>query len=141
MSQIERIIAQGQLIPLHFRQVALAASQTNVQLLASEATGSPANTEYVMPFAGEIVAISYATTVAATAGTLTIGPTIGGTEASDPTLSVTTGTSGSDTCKRGTNAFAAGAAIGAEITTGGTWDGTTADLLVTVWVILYLSGI
>ena len=36
---------------------------------------------------------------------------------------------------------AAGDRIGAEITTGGTWDGTTADLVVTVWVLLYLDGI
>jgi hypothetical protein len=35
----------------------------------------------------------------------------------------------------------AGDLIGAEITTGGTWDGTTADLAVVVWVLLYLDGV
>ena len=44
----------------------------------------------------------------ASAGSLTIGPTIGGTECADPTLTVTTGVTGSDTCNRGTNLFAAG---------------------------------
>ena len=36
--------------------------------------------------------------------------------------------------------FAAGALIGAEVTTGGTWDGTD-DLVVTVWVLLRIDAI
>lgn len=143
MPQIERIIARGQLVPLTFMQDAVAASQTNVQLPIAEVTAGAANAcdGYVMPFAGEIVAVSALLTAAATTGTLTVGATIAGTEAADPTLSITTATSAYDSCPRGTAQFAAGATIGAEITSGGTWDGTTADLGVTVWVLLYVDGI
>ena len=42
---------------------------------------------------------------------------------------------------RGTIPVAAGDEIGAEITTGGTWDGTSSDLCVVVWVLLNLEGI
>lgn len=143
MPQIERIISRGQLVPLTFMQDAVAASQTNVQLPIAEVTAGAGNAidGYVMPFAGEIVAVSAILSAAATAGTLTVGATIAGTEAADPTLSITTATTASDTCPRGTAQFAAGATIGAEITSGGTWDGTTADLGVTVWVLLYVDGI
>lgn len=142
--QIERITARGQLVPLTFHQNALAASQTNVQLPlveTSATTSSTDNDEYVMPFDGEIVAISAEVSAAATAGSLTIGPTVDGTEAADPTLSITTATEAWDTCPRGTAQFAAGDRIGAEITTSGTWDATTADLAVVVWVLLYVEGI
>lgn len=142
--QIERITARGQLVPLTFHQNAVAASQTDVQLRLVETAATSSDTdndEYVMPFDGEIVAISAELSAAATTGTLTIGPTVDGTEKTDPTLSVTTGTHVRDTCPRGTAKFSAGAKIGAEITTGGTWDGTTADLAVVVWVLLYIEGI
>jgi hypothetical protein len=141
--QIDRTIAKGQLVPLVFMQDALAASQTDVQLLIAEVASAASNAidGYVMPFAGEIVAVSARLSAAATAGTLTVGPTVNGTEKTDPTLSITTAQSASDTAVRGTTGFAAGDLIGAEITTGGTWDGTTADLGVVVWVLLYLDGI
>lgn len=142
--QIERITAKGQLVPLTFHQNALAASQTNAQLPlveTSATTSSTDNDEYVMPFDGEIVAISAEVSAAATAGSLTIGPTVDGTEAADPTLSITTATEAWDTCKRGTAQFAAGDRIGAEITTAAGWDATTADLAVVVWVLLYVEGI
>lgn len=142
-TQIERVIAKGQLVPLVFMQDALAASQTDVQLLVSEVASAASNAVdgYVMPFEGEIVAITARLSAAATAGTLTVGPTVGGTEKTDPTLSITTAQSASDTAPRGTSVFAAGDLIGAEITTGGTWDGTTADLVVVVWVLLHIEGI
>lgn len=141
--QIERIIAKGQLVQLTFMQDAVAASQTNVQLPIAEVTSAAANAvdSYVMPFAGEVIAISAVTTAAATAGTLTVGPTKDGTEFADPTLSITTAQEAWDTCPRGTALFAAGDQIGCEITSSGTWDGTTADLAVSVWVLLYLDGI
>jgi hypothetical protein len=141
--QIDRTIAKGQLVPVQFMQDALAATQTDVQLLVAEVASAANNAVdgIAMPFDGEIVAISYNTSAAATAGTLTIGPTKNGTEVTDPTLSVTTGTSGYDRAARGTATFVAGDRIGAEITTSGTWDGTTADLVVTVWVLLYLDGV
>lgn len=141
--QIERVIAKGQLVPLTFMQDALAASQTDVQLLIAEVAAAASNAVdgYVMPFAGEIVAISGRLSAAATAGTLTIGPTVGGTEKTALTQTVTTGQSPRGTCLRGTVPFAAGDLVGAEITTDGTWDGTTADLAVTVWVLLHVEGI
>lgn len=141
--RVDKTLSAYQLVPLVFMQDNVAASQTNVQLYTTEVASAAgiAIAGYTMPFAGEIVAISYDLSAAATAGSLTIGPTIGGTECSNPTLTVTTGTTGSDTCNRGTNAFAANAVIGAEITTGGTWDGTSSDLVVIVWVILKVSGI
>lgn len=141
--QITRELAKGQVVALNFMQDNLAASQTDVQLFVAEvaAAAGIAVDAVTMPWAGEIIAISYATSAAATAGTLTIGATINGTEAADPTLTVTTGTGGSDTAKRGTARFAAGDKIGAEITTNGSWDGTTADLVATVWVAVELAGI
>ncbi|HEV2778827.1 MAG TPA: hypothetical protein VGX25_05445 [Actinophytocola sp.] len=142
-TQIERIIAKGQLAPLVFMQDAVAASQTDVQLPIAEVNAAAGNAVdgYVMPFEGEIVAITARLSAAATAGTLTVGPTVNGTEKTDPTLSITTEQSKSDTALRGAATFAAGDLIGAEITSGGTWDGTTADLGVVVWVVLHLEGI
>ena len=43
------------------------------------------------------------------------------------------------TVPRGTARFVRGDQIGAEITTNGTFAPTTADLLVVVWVLLYLG--
>jgi hypothetical protein len=141
--QVNNALSRWQLVPLVFQQSQVAASQTNVQLYVNE-VATPlvlTNTEYCMPFAGEVVGISWALTAAGTTGAFTIGPTIGGTECTDPTITVGTDTEGSDVCPRGTNVFAKGALIGAEITTAAGWDGTTADLLVTVWVLLKIVGI
>lgn len=141
--QIERVIAKGQLVPLVFMQDAVAASQTDVQLPIAEVNAGAGNgiVGYVMPFAGEIVAISWNLTAAGTTGTFTIGPTVGGTEKTSLTQTVGTSASGRGTCLRGTIPVAAGDEIGAEITTGGTWDGTSSDLCVVVWVLLNLEGI
>lgn len=141
MPQIERIISRGQLVGLTFIQDAVAASQTDAQLQLIDATAAAASTEYCMPFAGEVIGVSYALTAAGTTGTFTIGATIAGTEVASSTLTVGTNTKDSIALPRGTAAFDAEALIGAEITTGGTWDGTTADLVVTVWVLLYIDGI
>lgn len=124
-------------------QDAVAASQTDVQLPIAEVNAGAGNAidGYIMPFAGQIVGISYKLSAAGTTGTFTIGPTVGGTEQADLTVTVGTTTSGRATVPRDTYRFVAGADIGAEITTGGTWDGTTADLGVSVWVILDLDGI
>ena len=37
--------------------------------------------------------------------------------------------------------IAAGDELGAEITTDGSWDGTSSDLVVSVWALLYLDGV
>lgn len=140
--QIDRVISKGQLVQLTFMQDGVAINQTDVQLPVSEVSGPVgiAVDGYVMPFAGEIIAISARLETAGSAGTLTIGPTVNGTEVTDPTLSMGTSQSLSDTCLRGTSRFAAGALIGAEITTNGTWNGT-GDLAVSVFVILEIEGI
>lgn len=140
-TQIERVIAKGQLVAFTFGQDALAASQTDVQLPVVMGEASQAVTGYTMPFDGEIVAICADLSVAATAGSLTVGATVGGTEKTDPTLSITTETTKSDKALRNTALFSAGDVLGAEITTSGTWDGTTADLAVTVYVLLHIEGI
>ncbi len=139
--QIELGAAKGQLIALAFGQDALAASQTDVQLNVALGEASQAVAGYAMPFSGEIVAVGYATSAAATAGTLTIGATIGGTEDADTTITVTTGTSGYVRVPRGQCVFSAGDLIGAEITTSASWDGTAADLSVVVYALVSLEGI
>lgn len=132
-----------QLVALTFMQEAVAASQTDVQITIAQVDSAANNAVdgYTMPWAGTIVGLSYVLSAAATAGTLTIGATVGGTEKTDPTLSVTTGTSGSDTALRGAATFAAGDKIGCEITTDGSWDATTADLGVTVWCLVEVSSV
>ena len=140
--QIDNTLSRWQLVPLVFSQASVAASQTNVQLYTSEVDATVLDTTgYVMPWEGKIVAISAHLSAAATAGTLTVGATVGGTEGSDPTLSITTETEKYDTAPRTAARFAVGAVIGAEITSSATWDATTSDLNVIVWVLLKVSGI
>lgn len=141
--QVERIISKGQLVPLSFMQDAVAASQTDVQLPIAEVNAGAGNqiVGYIAPFAGEIVAISWNLTAAGTTGTFTIGPTVGGTEKTGLTQTVGTAASGRGVVQRGSIPFNAGDEIGAEITTGGTWDGTSADLCVVVWALLYIEGV
>ena len=142
MAQIRTGTSRGHLVPLFFSPQPVAPTKTNVHLNPKEVDATVLDTTgYVMPFDGEIVAISAHLSAAATAGTLTIGPTIAGTEKTDPTLSITTQTEKSDTCGRGKAVFAKDAVIGAEITTTAAWTAETMDLQVIVWVLLYLEGI
>lgn len=145
MPQIERIISRGQLVKFSFHQADVAANQSDVQLsvcaVDNAADDQLAVDGYVAPFDGEIIAITARLSAAAAAGTLTVGPTVDGTEKTDPTLSITTAQSARDTAPRGTTSFTAGSLIGAEITTDGSWNGTSADLTVEVWAILYVEGI
>lgn len=143
--QIDRVIARGQYVEYVFTQADVAASQTDVQLsiqsVDNAADDQLAVAGYIVPFDGEIVSITWKLTAAGTTGTFTIGPTVGGTEKTALTQTVGTGASGRGKVPRGTAMFNAGDEIGAEITTGGTWDGTGADLVVCVGVLLYLEGI
>lgn len=142
--QFERITSAGQLVAYTFMQDNVAASQTNVQLGVAQVDSAAGNAVdgYTMPFAGSIVAITADLSAAATAGTLTVGPTIAGTEKTDPTLSITTQTTRSDkAATRDTTRFVAGDVLGAEITSDGSWDGTTADLVVVVYVIFDVTGL
>jgi hypothetical protein len=145
MSVITPDTSKGQLVPFHFAQADVAASQTDVQLKVLEidtASDESLNVDEIsMPFKGEVVGISYNLSAAGTAGTLGIGVTINGTEDADTTQSITTAQRGYDTFTRGSVPFNAGDRLGVEITTNGAWDGTSADLLVTVWVLVYLEAI
>lgn len=139
--QIERYIARGQVVAYPFGLANVAASQTDVQLVAADPSG---NAGYVSPFAGEIVGIGWELSAAATAGTLTIGATVNGTEDADTTLSVpadASTTRGTLRVKRGKARFKAGDSIGAEITTNAGFLPITTDLTVTVYVMLELDGI
>lgn len=143
--QVDRVIARGQFVEYAFTQADVAASQTDVQLSIQSVDNAADDqlgiTGYIAPFDGEIVSITWKLSAAGTAGTFTIGPTIGGTEKTTLTQTVGTAASGRGKVARGTNMFSAGDEIGAEITTNGSWDGTSSDLVVCVGVLLYLDGI
>ena len=141
MTQITLDTSKGQLVPYVFGQDALAASQTDVQLPTVMAEASQVNAGYTMPFRGEIVAVAAQLSAAGSAGSLTVGATIGGTEDADTTMTITTETNKALVVPRGKAAFAAGAELGCEITTNGAWNGTTADLVAVVYVLHYLEGI
>lgn len=127
---------QTGLVRLSFMQDNLAASQTDAALLVAEVASAAGNAvdAATMPWPGSIVAITARTSAAATADTLTISPTLAGTKQTAPTLSITTLQLASATAPVGQIPFAAGGLVGVKITTGGSWDGTTADLLVDVYV-------
>jgi hypothetical protein len=129
------------MVVYHFGQDAVAADQTNVQLPVVVGEGSQAVDSYVAPFAGEVVAIAGTLSAAGSAGTLTVGATVNGTENASTTQTVTTGTEFRAAIRRGTARFVAGDNIGAEITSDGDWDATTADLSVQLYVIYELEGI
>lgn len=138
-TRIERIIAKGQLVPVMFGTNDIAISQTDVQLPAftGNAVGS------IMPFAGEIVAVTYLLSANKTAGILTIGPTVGGVEKTALTITAANAVAkGTKLIKRGNLPFAAGSELGAEVTTDANFLPTgSADLTVTVWVLLSIEGI
>ena len=135
--QITREFAKYQVVPVTFFQANVAASQTAVAL--KEATNQ--NTGVVMPFAGQIVAVTCTLSAAATAGTLTASATVGGTVDSDTACAITTETGKVTVVPRDKTSFVAGDLVGVKITSSGTWDGTTADLTVTVFVALAVEGV
>ena len=137
-NQIIRKTSKGQLVPLQFMQDAVAASQTNAQL---EHENAQAAVGYEMPWAGEIVAVSFLLSAAGSAGVLTIGATVEGVEIAGTTITAGTDASNSLLVPRGLAKFVAGDEIGAELTTDGSWTAETMDLLAQVWVLLQLEGI
>jgi hypothetical protein len=141
MPAIERGISRGQLVPLVFGQTDLAVGQTDVQLVTAIGESGQTGTEYEAPFDGEVVAVCYTLSTVGTAGALTIGATINGTEDADTTISAGTTVAACQKVRRGAARFVAGDAIGAEITTDGSWAPITADLTVVVYVLYYLEGI
>lgn len=141
---LDRSTARGQVVPLVFGQTDLAASQTNVQLVTAIAETGQATDGYTMPWDGEIIGVSWSFTTAPTAGTMTVGATVGGTEDADTTGSVTvnsSATSGSKLVQREKARFVAGNVIGCEITTDGSWLPITADVVAVVWVLFNVDGI
>jgi hypothetical protein len=131
----------GQLVCYNFGQDALAANQTDVQLPVTIGEASQAVTGYEAVFNGDIVAVGYSLSAAGSAGTLTIGATLAGTEDTDSTITITTETDGYKRIERGKIPVTAGQQIGAEITTDGSWNGTTADLSTQVYVLYRMEGI
>lgn len=143
MPEINRVIPALHLAVLTFADNAVAASQAGVDLPRVETSATTSSTDvkfYEMPFAGTIVALSATLSAAATAGTLALVPTVNGTAVADPALAITTQTALTDTAPRGSIAFAAGDALGVEITTNGAWDGTTADLFADLYVVFDLTN-
>ena len=124
-----------------FGQDALAANQSDVQLPVSIGEASQAVDSYVAPWKGDVVGIAYTLSAAGTAGVFTIGATRNGTENTSTTQTVGTTTEGYKSVARGVMPIVEGDNIGAEITTNGSWDGTTADLSVQVYVLYRLAGI
>ena len=117
-----------------FYDTDVAASQTDAQL---KVAGSASGEGIVMPRAGYVIGLTASLSAAATAGSLTIGVSIDGTESTTTTQTVTTGQEVRALFDTGRNIrFSAGQQIVVEITTGATGDGTTADLDAQVWVVL-----
>lgn len=141
MSQVTLDTSKGQLVAYVFGQDALAASQSNVQLPTVIGEASQVNAGYTMPFKGDIVAVAVQLSAAGSAGSLTVGATVGGTEDTDTTMTVTTEVNKKLTVPRGKASIAAGAELGCEITTDGSWNGTSADLVAVVYVLHQLEGI
>ena len=140
--QIEAIAAKGQVIPFIFCQHSVANSQTDVQLNVIEAGNQTlAVTGVSMPFAGQIVGMSVNLSAAATAGQLTVGVTVNGTEKSITTQTITTGTAARPVFARDAVPVVAGDLLGVEITTNAGWDGTASDLVVIVYILAEISGI
>ena len=137
MTQTLRQLPGVVIVPFVFGQDALAANQTDVQLPVVMGEASQAVSGYTMPYAGEVLKVVSDLSAAASAGTMTVGATFDGTEDTDTTVTITTETTKTGSPTRNTATFAAGAVLGVEITTDGSWNGTTADLAVTVYVALY----
>jgi hypothetical protein len=117
----------------HTVAASLNASPLNV--IDTNATSGALNvTGDVMPFGGAIVGIGAALSAAASAGSLTLDVTINGV-VTGLQLVITTSANGSVIKEYGQFRFNAGDTIGVKITTTAGWNGTTADLLATVYVI------
>ena len=138
---IVRITARHAYQEYVFGQDAVAAAQTDVQLPAVGPEEGGTVDGYAMAFDFEIVSVTAALSAAGSAGTLSVGATIDGTEDADTTLAITTGTNHSKKVQRGAAVGTAGQRLGCELTTDGSWNGTTADIVVCIGVLLKLDGI
>lgn len=135
---IERITSKGQLTELIFTEDGLADAQSAVAMKVVDPLGGA---EHKMPFNGEIVAISVLSDSARTAGTATFDATINGTVTGlQAVLNATDTTHKHTTQARGSDNFVAGDRIGVKVTTS-SWTPVAADVVVSVWVLLYLDGL
>lgn len=149
MGQIERITARGQLVGLVFMQADVAASQTDAALTVAEvrdaaaiADDQNATDAYVLPFAGEVVGISIRGSTARTAGDCTVQATVNGTASGlKAALDATNTQSHHKVQARDSDTFVAGDRVGATLTTPAGWTPIAADVVVVVWVLVYLEGI
>jgi hypothetical protein len=148
-SQIERVIAKGQLIALHFQQADVAASQTNAALTVAEVRDTAATADdqnavdaYVIPWDFEIIGVSARSSAARSAGTLTVEPLVNATASGmTAALDATTTQSTRTIQNRGADTGVAGDRVACRITTDGTWAPVTADIVVTVWVLVHIEGV
>jgi len=121
-----------EMVILAFFEDDVAASQTDAAMSDGRSTRG-----YCMPEDGSVVTIAIRSNAARSAGTLTLDAAIGGTatglqvalDATNTTFHVTLQDQGLDT-------FSAGDAITCEITTDASWAPTTADIIVSVAVVL-----
>lgn len=137
-------LVQQAVFPLVFVQDNVAASQSAVALNIQEVASAAALlcTSYVAPTAGDLLGISWLLSAAGTAGVFTISITLDGTVVSGTTQTVGTATSGYATFTTASGIhFTAGQKIGVKIATDGSWDGTTADLVVYPLVMLNLADV
>lgn len=141
LSQAQTLTAPDQLVAVTFTQNAVAADQSAVQLPIIEVAAGAGNAVdgYVMPYPGQVLAVSARLSEAASAGSLAVAVSKNGTAFTAPTLAVTTAQSAHGSARVREATYAAGDLIGVEVTTDGDWDATTADLAVTVWALMYVT--
>ena len=69
---------------------------TDTTVETSATTSSTDVVDYNMPWSGEVIAVDFTLSAAASAGSMTLGATFGGTEDADTTLTVTTAANGTN---------------------------------------------
>jgi hypothetical protein len=113
-------------------------SSANIAAEASDlAAALPGgNTNMPMPYGGSVVGMVGKLSAAATAGALTVGVTVDGTEDADSVQSIATETEFTATFQEGEVPFAVDENLGVELNTNAAWDGTTADIDVFLLVLL-----
>ncbi len=143
MTQVERIISKGQIIPLTFAQDAVAANQNAVAMKTIE-TGATTGTldviEYVMPWDFDIVGVSLSVDAAVTTGSALVDPTINTTATGLQAQVDTTNTlRHRKTQPRLTDHGVAGDRVGVKLTSSSDFAPVTADLMAVVWVLAYVD--
>lgn len=125
---------------------AAGTSTANNQLLVivdrpDQTMDALAVTGIPLPWDFEIVGASISSTEARTAGSIVADVTIDGTVTGlQATLDATNTTRDTSTQPRGTDTAVAGSYVGVKLTTA-SWTPVTADIAVTVWVLMHLDGI